>query len=87
MEFTFLSAAGVTLFTRSDAETAHWVQEEMTVNATFPFVDGKVIERGQRLAFRDPATDKIEVFEVRSVSSIEPDHYQQISAEAICLSG
>lgn len=86
MEFTFLSAAGVTLFTRSDAETAHWVQEEMTVNATFPFVDGKVIERGQRLAFRDPATDTIEVFEVRSVSSIEPDHYQQISAEAICLS-
>lgn len=86
MEFTFLSAAGVTLFTRSDAETAHWVHEEMTVNATFPFVDGKVIERGQRLAFRDPATDDIEVFEVRSVSSIEPDHYQQISAEAICLS-
>lgn len=86
MEFTFLSAAGVTLFTRSDAETAHWVQEEMTVNATFPFVDGKVIERGQRLAFRDPATDTIEVFEVRSVSTIEPDHYQQISAEAICLS-
>lgn len=86
MEFTFFSAAGVTLFTRSDAETAHWVQEEMTVNATFPFVDGKVIERGQRLAFRDPATDNIEVFEVRSVSSIEPDHYQQISAEAICLS-
>ena len=86
MEITFLSAAGVTLFTRSDAETAHWVQEEMTVNATFPFVDGKVIERGQRLAFRDPATDNIEVFEVRSVSTIEPDHYQQISAEAICLS-
>lgn len=86
MEFTFLSAAGVTMFTRSDAETAHWVQEEMTVNATFPFVDGKVIERGQRLAFRDPATDTIEVFEVRSVSAIEPDHYQQISAEAICLS-
>lgn len=86
MEFTFLSAAGVTLFTRSDAETAHWVQEEMTVNATFPFVDGKFIERGQRLAFRDPATDTIEVFEVRSVSTIEPDHYQQISAEAICLS-
>lgn len=86
MEFTFLSAAGVTLFTRSDAESAHWTQEEMTVNATFPFVDGKVIERGQRLAFRDPATDTIEVFEVRSVSTIEPDHYQQISAEAICLS-
>lgn len=86
MEFTFLSAAGVTLFTRSDAESAHWTQEEMTVNATFPFVDGKVIERGQRLAFRDPATDTIEVFEVRSVSTIEPDHYQQISAEHIAIS-
>lgn len=86
MEFTFFSAAGVTLFTRSDAETAHWVQEEMTVNAVFPFLDGKVIQRGQRVAFRDPATDTIEVFEIRSVSNIEPDHYQQISGEAICIS-
>lgn len=86
MEFTFLSAAGVTLFTRSDAESAHWVQEEMSVNATFPFVPGKEIERGQRIAFRDPATGTLEVFEIRSVSSIEPDHYQQITAEHIAIS-
>lgn len=86
MEFTFLSAAGVTLFTRSDAESAHWVQEEMSVSATFPFVPGKEIEHGQRLAFRDPATDTLEVFEIRSVSSIEPDHYQQITAEHIAIS-
>jgi phage minor structural protein len=86
MEFTFLSASGVVLFTRSDAESAHWTQEEMSVNATFPYVPGKEIERGQRVAFRDPATGTLEVFEIRSVSSIEPDHYQQITAEHIAIS-
>ena len=86
MEFIFLNAAGVTLFSRSDAEECHWTQQEMSVNATFPFVSEKVIERGQRIAFRDPATDRIEVFEIRTCAIIEPDHYQEITAEHIALS-
>lgn len=86
MEFIFFNQAGQTLFTRSDMESGHWVQHELSVNAVFPFDPGKVIQRGQRIAFRDPATDSLEVFEIRQVSTLEPDHYQQFSAEQIALS-
>lgn len=86
MEFIFLSAAGVTLFSRSDMESGHWVQQEMSVTATFPFDPDKVIQRGQRIAFRDPATDALEVFEIRQVVTSEPDHYQQITSESIAIS-
>lgn len=86
MEYIFLNAAGQTLFTRTDIESGHWVQQEMSVNADFPFVPGKVIQIGQRIAFRDPATDNIEVFEIRNVVNAESDHYQQITAEHIVIS-
>ena len=86
MEFIFFNAAGQTLFTRSDMESGHWVQHEMSVTAVFPFDPGKVIQRGQRIAFRDPSTDGLEVFEIRSVSTMEPDHYQQLTAEHIVIS-
>lgn len=85
MEFIFLNAAGTTLFTRADAETAHWVQHEMVVRADFPYDPAKVIQRGQRIAFHDPATDNLEVFEIRQVRTQEPDHFQQITAEHIAL--
>lgn len=86
MQTTFLNAAGVVLFTRDDMEQGEWTQEEYSVNATFPFVAGKVIERGQRLSFQDPATGTVEIFEVRNVTNIEPEHYQQIIAEHIAIS-
>lgn len=86
MQYTFLSTAGVVLFVRDDAEQSNWTQEEYTLNATFPYIAGKVIERGQRVCFRDRATNNIEVFEVRNVTNIEPDHYQQIIAENIAVS-
>lgn len=73
------------LFARDDMEQGNWTQEEYTVNATFPYVAGKVIERGQRIAFRDPATGTLEMFEVRNVTNIEPEHYQQIIAEHIVV--
>lgn len=85
MECIFLNAAGTTLFTRTDMESGHWVQQEMSVNADFPFVPGKVIERGMRIAFRDPATDGIEVFEIRNVVNTPGEAYQQITAEHIAL--
>lgn len=85
IEVIFLNAAGSTLFTRSDMESGHWVQEEMSVNADFPYDPEKIIQRGQRIAFRDPATDVLQVFEIRQVTNQEPDHYQQITAEHIAV--
>ena len=86
MDTVFLNPAGTVLFARNDMEQGNWTQEEYTVNATFPYVAGKVIERGQRLCFRDPATGAMELFEVRNVTNIEPEHYQQIIAEHIAVS-
>ena len=85
MECIFLNAAGQTLFVRDDMESGHWVQQEMNVTADFPFVSSKKIERGMRIAFRDPATDILQVFEIRNVANNEPDHYQQITAEHIAI--
>ena len=85
MEFIFLSAAGATLFTRSDIEQGHWVQEELSVNATFPYDPAKPIQRGQRIAFRDPATDDLQVFEIRAVSTYPDGSYQQLTAEHIAV--
>ena len=85
MECIFLNAAGTTLFVRDDMESGHWVQEQMNVTADFPFDAGKVIQIGQRIAFRDPATDNLEVFEIVNVVNQEPEHFQQITAEHICI--
>lgn len=85
MECIFLNPAGQTLFVRDDMESGHWTQQEMNVTADFPFVAGKVIERGMRIAFRSPVDDSIQVFEVRIVTNQEPEHYQQITAEHICI--
>ena len=86
MQTTFLNAAGTVLFVRDDMEQGNWTQEEYTVNAVFPYVSGKVIERGQRISFRNPANNNMEIFEIRNVTNAEPEHYQQIVAEHIALS-
>ena len=85
MECIFLNAAGTTLFVRDDMESGHWVQEQLNMTAEFPFNANKVIQIGQRIAFRDPATDTLEVFEIVNVVNQEPDHFQQITAEHICI--
>ena len=86
MECIFLNPAGTTLFVRDDMEEGHWVQQEMNLTAGFPFVSDKAIQRGMRIAFRSPVDDTLQVFEVRVVTNHEPDHYQQITAEHICIS-
>lgn len=86
MQTTFLNAAGTVLFTRDDMEQGNWTQEEYTVNATFPYDSVKIITRGMRISFRDPATGGMEFFEIRNVANYEPDHYQQIVAEHIAVS-
>ena len=86
MECIFLNPAGTTLFVRDDMEEGHWVQQEMNLTASFPFNPDKKIETGQRIAFRDPATNILQMFEVNIVTNQEPDHYQQITAEHIVIS-
>lgn len=85
MEFVFLNPAGTTLFVRSDLESGHWVEEQMNLTATFPFVADKLIQIGQRIAFRDPVTDILQVFEIVNVTNQEPEHFQQITAEHIVI--
>ena len=85
MECIFLNAAGQTLFVRDDMESGHWVQQEMNVTADFPYNQDKVIETGQRIAFRNPATDVIEVFEILNAVNHGAEGYQQITAEHICI--
>ena len=86
MDVIFFNASGQVLFTRNDMESGHWVVQEMTVSADFPYDPKRVIERGQRIGFIDPATDVLQVFEIRNVTVVEPEHYQQISAEHIAIS-
>lgn len=85
MEFFFVNAAGQTLFNRMDAESAHWVVQELALDVVFPHDENKVIERGMRVAFRDPVTDKFQMFEIRQCVETEPDHGQRITAEHIAV--
>lgn len=85
MDFIFFDSRNTLLFSRNDAEEAHWIQHEMQLTATFPFDSSKVITRGMCVGFRDPASGNIEVFEIRNLQNIEPDHYQQITAESIAI--
>jgi phage minor structural protein len=85
MEFVFLNTAGTTLFVRDDLESGHWVEEQMNLTATFPFVADKLIQFEQRIAFRDPVTNIIQVFEIVNVTNQEPEHFQQITAEHIVI--
>ena len=84
-EFFFVNAAGQTRFTRMDAESAHWIVQELALDAVFPYDENKVIERGMRVAFRDPVTDKFQMFEIRQCADTEPDHGQKITAEHIAV--
>ena len=86
MECIFFNAAGQTLFVRDDMESGHWVMQEMNMTADFPFDSGKIIQGGQRIAFRDPVLDNLEMFEIKTVTNHEPEHYQQITAENIAIS-
>ena len=85
MQFTFLDMAGKTLFIRDDAERANWTQEEMTLDLEFPRLEDKVISIGQRIFFKDP-TGASQIYEVKQARTLEPDNYQTIVAENICIS-
>lgn len=86
MQFTFIDMAGKTLFLRDDAERATLTHEEMSLDAEFPYFSGKKISIGQRIYFKSPSTNTVQIYEVKQAKSIEPDHYQSIVAEHICIS-
>lgn len=84
MNFTFLKG-GTVAFYRSDAEQAEWTQEEMSLICTFP-LNEKVIERGMTVLFEDPATNAIQAYEIRNLSTFKAEGYQQFTAEDIVIS-
>lgn len=86
MEFTFMNQAGAVLFTRGDIEDGHLQHEQLSLTLRFPFILEKRIEHGQRVVFRDHATDSLQVYEIRKVQNVANDMYQQITAEHICIS-
>ena len=85
MDFLFFNAANQPLFTRNDAEQAEWTVEQFSFFGLFPYNHDKVLERGQRVAFQD-ADGIWQAFEIRNCKIYEPDHYQEITAEHICVS-
>ena len=84
MEFLFFTAADAVLFSRDDAESANWTVEEMTLTAEFPRDADKVIQRGQRVGFEYDGV--LQLYEIRKVENLEPDHYQRLTAEHIAIS-
>ena len=85
MQFTFIDFAGKTLFIRDDAERAQWTTEEMSLDLEFPYLSDKVISIGQRVFFIDDV-GKHQIYEIKQAKTIQPDNYQQITAEHICIS-
>lgn len=85
MQITFYDSSGQILYIRDDMESGVWHEHEFNVNMVFPFDAEKPISRGMRLSFPAPSTGDIQFFEIRNVQNIEPDAYQQITAEHIAV--
>lgn len=84
-QFIFFNDADEILFTRTDAESANWQVDELTLTCLFPYVPEKTILRGMRIAFEDD-DGVLQPFEVRKVRNYEPDRYQEITCEHIVIS-
>ena len=84
-QFIFFNNADEILFTRTDAESANWQVDELSLTCLFPYVPEKTILRGMRIAFEDD-DGVLQPFEVRKVRNYEPDRYQEITCEHIVIS-
>lgn len=84
MQFVFLDTSGKTLFIRNDAISAQWTQEEMSLTADFPYISNKIIRDGQILAFQ--WLNEWQIFEIKTAKELEPNHFQQITAESLVIS-
>ena len=84
MRFKFFNQAGQILFERNDDESASVVHEEMSLQILYPYDENKVIQRGMLVGYTD-VSGSWQVFEIRKAKLYEPDHYQEITAEHICI--
>jgi len=84
MRFKFFNQAGGIIFERNDDETASVVHEELSLQILYPYDENKVIQRGMLVGYTD-VSGSWQVFEVRKAKTYEPDHYQEITAEHICI--
>lgn len=85
MTFTFLDMAGNVLFLRDDAEKAELTTHELSLLCEFPYDPVKEIQTGQRVLFKDH-TGTPQIYEIKQPRLLEPDNYQQVTAEHICIS-
>lgn len=85
VQFYFFNLSDQMLFVRSDAESAGWQVDEMTIHCVFPYDPDKILVRGMRIGFKD-ADGVFQPFEIRNVRFLEPDHYQEITGEHIVIS-
>ena len=85
MTYLFFDDADRVLFSRDDAEKAEHNHQDMTLYALFPYDPDKVITGGMRVAYLDNL-GVYQVFEIITPKTYEPDHYQEITAEHICIS-
>lgn len=84
MRFKFFNQAGQILFERNDDESASVVHEEMSLQILYPYGESKAINRGMLVGYTD-VSGSWQVFEIRKAKLYEPDHYQEITAEHICI--
>lgn len=84
MQFVFLKNTGEVQFVRNDAMTAQWTVEEMSLSADFPYLEDKKIVQGYWVAFQWEGAWQF--FEVKNAKCLEPNHFQQISAESLVIS-
>ena len=84
MQVIVFNAADTRLFVRDDAETAEWSVDQLSFTASFPYQQGKELQRGMRIGFTD-ADGVFQPFEIRKAKLYEPDHYQEITAEHIAV--
>ena len=85
MNFIFFDDADKVLFVRDDAEQAEHNHQEMSLFCLFPYDDEKVIREGMRVGYTDNL-GVFQTFEITKVKNYEPDHYQEVNAEHICIS-
>ena len=84
-QFIFFDQADHVLFVRTDAETAEWQVDELSLTCLFPYDPERLITRGMRIGFEDD-DGNLQPFEVRKVRNYEPDETQELTCEHIVIS-
>ena len=84
MNFTFFGFDDKAIYSRNDAVTAVWTQETLELDASFPLVDEKRIQRGQRIGFID-GEGNFQAFEIYRVKNEHPQGLQTLKASHIAV--